>query len=425
MTNDRNQHFPGSALDGSIDALWGVVRPMAVSLRDVIMAQAARTHSPIPSTDGTSSTSPIIPSVQNRRAACTHLTMERLYGDYDCMNCHRPSRYGWLYSCSQDDNESHLADTQDQSIPRAATIADLAPWIQRAIAQGHYTQIEIDELLAQRQQVINTIAASEAHFKRTLSTKSRVSSSKRTSVEIDSFLPFPVFTEIAGSTSNAHRQSIDRRSSTQPRIFPICRYRACQLCRPTYRDRSWQVLEEAFTTQLLPPDLSDNDPDRPISDATLTARIGTREPKATRPPLRALDSAALYKVTTDVRCAFTNRAAAHRNGGLLYDPEADLASQRSELDSSSKGFRDSVKRAFKGMLMTTTSNHSKRASWSSKGSKRSRRRMGDIPENNDSAEFDISLWRELSDELLSEAAGVVLPGHDGKDGLEDEEEEVE
>ena len=99
------------------------------------------------------------------------------------------------------------------------------------------------------------------------------------------------------------------------------------------------------------------------------------------------------------------------------DTAADVADERAEPDS--KGFRDSVKRAFKGMLMSSR----KRDSWSSKSSKKSSRKRH-ISDNEDT-EFDLGLWKELSEELLREAAAIPLPGHDGKDGIETEDDEVE
>ncbi|KAL9626415.1 MAG: hypothetical protein Q9204_007326 [Flavoplaca sp. TL-2023a] len=71
------------------------------------------------------------------------------------------------------------------------------------------------------------------------------------------------------------------------------------------------------------------------------------------------------------------------------------------------------------MLMSSR----KRDSWSSKSSKKSSRKR-DIPDNEDT-EFDLGLWKQLSEELLREAAAIPLPGHDGKDGIETEDDEVE
>ncbi|KAI4138758.1 MAG: hypothetical protein L6R39_006627 [Caloplaca ligustica] len=416
MSNGSGQRATGSSLDSSIDALWGAVRPFAVSLRDVIML-----HSPpsIPSIDGTSAASPvIIPSVQNRRAACTHLTMERLYGDYECMVCHRPSVWGWLYSCTQDDSDDDANPLQNRVILPPVTTADLAPWIRGLIAKGHYTEEQIGKMVAQRQKVLDTISASDAHFKKTQAATRRMSTRKSralsTSIEANGHLPFPVITEVARSSTNPARQSLEQSTEAKSRIFPLCRYRACQLCRPTYRDRTWQVLEDAVTAKVLPSDIYENDSNRPVSDPDIVRSLGIRKAKAKRPPLRTFDSTGIYTINAEGKLTLKN-STAHRSASL-NGSSADLADQKTEADT--KGFRDSVKRAFKGMLKSRN-----RDSWSSRYSKRSARKK-ELREG-ESEEFDLALWKEMSEELLREAAGIPLPGHDGKDGLENEDDEVE
>ena len=420
MNTGSNRRTSGSILEGSVDAVWGAIRLSTMTLRDVIMAQSSLTASPIASIDGSSTPSPVIPSVQSRRAACTHLTMERLYGDFECMVCHNPSRWGWLYSCTQDEEEELVVEPARNSIPsKPAWTADLAPWIQEAIARGHYTAEQIETMVAQRQKVIDTVAASEAHFKKTQSASNRTSGRKSTStvtsVDASHHLPIPTIQEVAQASLDPIRQSVDESSAMKARIFPYCRYRACQICRPSYRDRTWQVFEDAFATKLLPPDLCDIDVDRPTSRRDLVRNIGTRKARAPRPPLRTLDSMVLYGVNNEGRMVLNSANVS--SSEPMDAMAADVADERTEPDS--KGFRDSVKRAFKGMLMSSR----KRESWSSKYSKRSARKM-DVPENDD-AEFDLGLWKQLSEELQREAAAIPLPGHDGKDGIETEDDEVE
>lgn len=416
MNDASNRGATGSGLDGSIDALWGAVRPFAISLRDVIMLHSP---SPIPSTDGSSAVSPVmIPSVQNRRAACTHLTMERLYGDYECMVCHRPSAWGWVYSCAQDDSENEASPGHDRVILPAVTTADLTPWVREAISKGHYTDEQVEKMIAQRRKVLDTISAFETQFKKTQAAARRMSSRRSrapsTSFEANAHLPFPIITEVTGSDADTARRSFGYSTDSRPRIFPLCRYRACQLCRPTYRDRTWQILEDAFTAKVLPADIYENDENRPVSDLHLVYNVGLRKAKASRPPLRTSNSMGIYRVNAHGQLALSNGAAGRP--ASLNEFSADLADQKTEADS--KGFRNSMKRAFKGMLMSR-----KRDSWGSKYSRRSAQKM-EAPDN-DSAEFDLALWKEMSEELLHEAAGIPLPGHDGKDGLESEDDEVE
>ncbi|KAL8814235.1 MAG: hypothetical protein Q9223_006528 [Gallowayella weberi] len=424
MNNGANRRVSGSNLEGSVDAVWGAVRMSVLTLRDVIMSQSNSIPSPIPSSDGSGTSSPVIPSVQSRRVACTHLTMERLYGDWECMVCHRPSRWGWVYACTQDEQEES-ANVPRNSIPsKPAWTADLTPWIQEAIAKGHYTAEQIEKMVAQRQKVIDTIQASEAHYKKTQSTIKRASSRKSTSNSTSVDTHTPLSHEAKGPGQDSARQSDDQSATTKLRIFPYCRYRACQLCRPIWRDRTWQVFENAFTTRALPPEIHDIDADRPISSVNLVRDIGTRKARSSRPALRTIDSMGLYRVDPEGRIALNSNI---RNASGLPEPvdqlSADLADRNVNTEPDTKGFRDSVKRAFKGMLMSSR----KRDSWSSHLSKRSATRKLEMPGNESDAELDLGLWRELSEELLKEAAGVALPGHDGKDGSElaEEGEEVE
>ncbi|KAL8765167.1 MAG: hypothetical protein Q9209_007666 [Squamulea sp. 1 TL-2023] len=421
MSNDANRRTSSSILEGSVDAVWGAIRLSTTTLRDVIMSSSTPSPSPILSTDGSSTPSPVIPSVQSRRVACTHLTMERLYGDFECMVCHRPSRWGWIYSCTQDEQDDLMGYHARNSIPsKPVWTADLTPWIQEAIAQGHYTAEQIEKMVAQRQKVIDTITASEAHFKKTQSASNRTSVRRSTptstSVDPNPHLPIPTINEVAESSSNKPRQSVDQSSVAKTRIFPYCRYRACQICRPTYRDRTWQIFENVFATEVLPPELGDIDVDRPISRLSLVRNIGIQKARAQRPPLRTYDSMGLYGMNAEGRLALNGTRS-------LVLPQSidslatDITDERAEPDS--KGFRDSVKRALKGMLISSR----KRESWSSKHSKRSARKMN-VPDSED-AEFDLGLWRQLSEELLREASAIPLPGHDGKDGLENEEDEVD
>ncbi|KAL8729281.1 MAG: hypothetical protein Q9181_005060 [Wetmoreana brouardii] len=391
------------------------------------MAHSSSSASPIPSIDGTSTPSPVIPTLQTRRAACTHLTMERLYGDYECNVCHRPSAWGWLYVCTQDERTDEAVASRDSIPSKPAWTADLSPWIQKAIAEGQYTGEQVEKLVAQRQKVLDTIAASQAHFKKTQAASTRTSfrssvsasTSNSTSGDTNPSMPFPLITEISGSTPDAKRGSLATSGSTKSRIFPVCRYRACQHCRPTYRDRTWQVLDEAFATKVGIPDIDDNNPDLPVSNLKLLQTFGIRKAKkkSRRPPLRSFDSMGPYDADDEGWPGLKKDGSAQRSisaNGL----SADLADQKTS-ETDTKGFRDSVRRAFKGMLISTR----KRESWSSKYGKKSTE-TGDFLQH-DGAEVDLGLWKELSEELLQEAAGIPLPGHDAEDGVEMEEDEVE
>ncbi|KAL8954990.1 MAG: hypothetical protein Q9183_006840, partial [Haloplaca sp. 2 TL-2023] len=356
---------PSFSLDASVDALWDAFRPIAVTLRDVIMSQSASSTTSMPQADGTASPPPVIPTLQNRRAACTHLTMERLYGDYECMACHRTSSWGWVYVCTQDGRDEEVESSRTSFSAGPAWTAELSPWIQNAILDGHYTAEQIDKMVCQRKKVLDTIAASEAHFKKTQPASSRTSIRKSLSapstpatatstfVDTNPQLPFPLITDLAGSNLTKPRDSVISTTSTKSRIFPICRYRACQLCRPTYRDRSWQVFENAFASRITPPSIAEGAPDKPTANASLLKGMGIRTPaKPKRPALsRKYDTVGVYEADDEQQKKGKRKhSSTKRSASAGRDREVDVTDQRPETDT--QGFRNSAKRAIKGMLMT-------------------------------------------------------------------------
>ncbi len=91
-----------------VEQVWEAFKPYALTLRDIIMHNIQPSQEP-PDPSGSSPSTPLkLPSIQTRRAACTHLTMGRLNGKYECMICHKPSELGWVYSCTQDDEQCTL-----------------------------------------------------------------------------------------------------------------------------------------------------------------------------------------------------------------------------------------------------------------------------------------------------------------------------
>ena len=163
------------------------------------------------------------------------------------------------------------------------------------------------------------------------------------------------------------------------------------------------------------------DPRRRTSDARVVRKMGLHEPRPSRPHLRSLDSISLYSTTPSGKIMHANdtsrRSTSTTNPSALADT-IDISDAR--IEPESRGFRDSVKRAFRGML-----SNRKRDSTASRDCARSPRKARFTEEEDDGVEFDMDLWRHLNDELLRQASGVPLPGHDGMDGLSHEEGEIE
>ena len=383
------------------------------------------------STDGASLPVTAIPSLSSRRAACTHIVMERLYGDFQCMVCHRSSPWGCVYSCAQDDRDlvhgARVVSTQatKSEAHEASASAELDQililnsWVQKAILAGKYTPEEISILVRQKQNVNNAITASEQCFSRAQGPEPSLKNSAARllqPVDANPYLPFPALSE-AGAlvTGTTERPQAETSASSRSRLFPHCRFRACQICRPIYRDRSWQIFESALEEQTTPLRLDLDYPDRPVSDARLVLGLGLPKSNLERPVLRTFGSSGIYSVDSKGELVFNtgplSKATVSRNS---WD---DIAGQ--QVEPESKGFADSLRRALRSMVQ-----NKKRDSPSRKHSRLSHRRTK--AQLDESGEFDLGLYKELSEQLLREATNVALPGHDGRDGLEGEAaEEIE
>lgn len=264
---------------------------------------------------------------QTRRMACTHLTMGRCYGELRCPICRRDPDFGYTYLCTQDESEclpseclsekiEHIDATvtcDDLQVARNQTGAytKLSPWIEKAIAKGEYTSEQIAILTAQKQKVNVTIAEALSESKELDSgyTKPAV----RSSIDAISYQPFD-----DDSTASLPKP----KDVAEARIFPYCEFRACQTCRPTFRDRAWQKFEDIFASSDTSAIDFAND-NRPLSNPYIIAGIGLREPFA-RPQLRTFNSFSLYEPNIPAKRNLTNTTTHY----------ADIANQRPGLESS-------------------------------------------------------------------------------------------
>ena len=396
-----------------------------------------------------------VPSLANRKAACTHLTMDRLYGDFKCNVCNRPSELGWVYSCTQDDRIHPFQDSSTQVSgslnERLAQLedhmkygltsqhdsnnagkanntvvlptVDLSPSVEKLIKEGHYTAGQIVTLRAQKQHVFNVAFAVTEGFEesqRPVNPSPRKTNTSQ-SVDANPHLPFPLINEVR-DTSTTDTTASDRLSGvSKARLFPYCKFRACQICRPTYRDRTWQCFEEIFNMDPPNPTLILADENRPLAKLSIMRAIGLRSTPR-RPKLRRLDRSGMYSLDGEGKLVFKNKShrgsPASTTSSDSYDT-SDIAD--TDIEPESKGFRQSMKRAFRSMLATRQN----QGRTSSSGRKRKTTSETHTTSDEDAEEFDMGLWKELNDELLDEASGVPLPVKESMDSFDERMEEAD
>ena len=434
------------------------LKPFAIKLQETIMPNP-EIHPPPPPPPVTQSETLIldttarnrVPSFAARRAACTHLTMERLYGDFPCNVCSRSSVFGWVYCCTQDDapeslvEPKHITEVSNSSHQHANGIGEetdsvdglsmlppavdedpglgredaplpttqLSPWIEKAIKDGHYTSEQVAKLRAQKQQVVDTARAAINHFEQSQINRTNYppqTSTTLQSVDANPHLPFPIINEVQEPwAAGLPKAKVAPAQQSKTRMFPFCKFCACQLCRPTHRDRAWQRFDDIFRNDPEIPFIHYEDDNRPLASASVMSRIGMRPPQLPkRPLLRSIDSKAIYTRNEDGRVVSKNDTGSRPDSADRPTPSTDIADIKVEAES--KGFRESMKRAFKSMLMA-------RRPSSARAVPKRRAREGTDTTDEDAVEFDMGLWKELNDELLREASGIPLPEKDSVEGL--------
>ena len=391
-----------------------------------------------------------VPSMATRRAACTHLTMERLYGNYHCDVCHRQSQFGWVYLCTQDDLQGPASGSVDEKLddPISAVAnydetfeilskptvdvrtklkppanapeyrmpaSELTPWITNAIKDKQYSPEQVEILKAQKRNVVDVAnAAIEQYEQETVS--------KDVTCHLDSAHP-----------SGTNRAEDDHAIEKSPppalprlRMFPYCRFQACQACRPTFRDRAWQQPEDVYVkdaSAIVASQENEFYDTRPLADCRILREIGCRAPEPhapSKPPLirrrhhslgdhskrskyqRALDGPA---ETAQLPYATENAQLADP---AIAEPE-DIVEAYSQLAAGTKSFRENIRRVLEGL--------------NRRDSSRSSRVRKMVSGSRDSVDAAIGL--SLHKSLLEEAASVPLPEQKFADSLVGEVGDVE
>ncbi|MCJ1310071.1 hypothetical protein MMC25_003732 [Agyrium rufum] len=414
-------------LDGS------EVESRTFSLRNGMVPEFISTF-PVPPRVTTPNTIPFPNFVQQpRHAACTHLTLGRVYNtSYHCVHCKRKSCTGWLYSCTQDlptnGHESifetifdanHAEFTYLQS--EVSKLAGLSAWTQKAIEAGEYTPEQIDILTKQKQQVNEAVLFPNTVPSLTLS-------------KADQGL----------ETLKTDQLLTDRACMAlylMPRMKPDCFYRTCPACRPISRDRSWNCIDHVYGS----PDpvvIDFANENRPVSDARILRAIGNRSP--TKPAYLGTAKCLPSLPPTPRRIIESSTTSESSLITTESESEASLSTTDSKPEGTrlikDKGFRKSFTRAvrYAGLrhapwhtprrrLDELITKHREEEEQGEQIESLSTRYQGqremDTIDGGDMGTVSNVLRRQAADELmhLVHATTVPLPHEDGKNRLDEGE----
>lgn len=326
----------------------------------------------------------------HRRAACTHMRIERVYGRNKCPSCHRVPDFGWLYQCMEDHDCPPPAEMTAAPEPLKGgptEISFFAPPIPplklpiESIANklsanprvniSDYTAEHVELLAVQRAIVTETIIKT------------------RRDVEAEAPMSYHRFVGLP--------------EPPVPSPFTRCSWRSCHNCRPSSVERSYISLDTALVSDFGHISLANTVADRRVSDARIVRKLGLRQP-----PARWADNEGWASDSSD--------------GAILRgSDDGDLAS---------KGFRASIRKAFRGMLLnrskyasgTVAAENGLAAPTDGEASPPTEQTAAieavedsdDDDDDDDSDDFDIDLWVQLNDELLEVASSVRLPEHEGE-----------
>ena len=258
-----------------------------------------------------------------RRAACTHLSLSRLYdptGTEKCQYCRQPSSFGWLYCCTQDhdkfipDPSLSVADHNAAlHVPLSAQPAarDLSLSVRNGIKNGHYDKDQIQLLLAQKQHLKEHLESLEAERESIDAIEELNAWSDLGNGDDHGDLGNQDESSHSSSTSSGYESAVDEsdppltmalkrkekeqdisaivsgqdvvspeppkppfnsifttlKQPTKP-LTPPCLFRCCPRCRPTYRERGFQSLNAIINEPVKHPPQWELD-NRPISDANI------------------------------------------------------------------------------------------------------------------------------------------------------------
>ncbi|KAF2425719.1 hypothetical protein EJ08DRAFT_700264 [Tothia fuscella] len=215
------------------------------------------------------------------RANCTHTIMDVVHTEAPCDFCGRTSRFGWLYQCQQDADRQNstkeqlnelkslvVAPNPDLTIEEELEAIGMSKSVIRQFKQGVYTPDQIARLIEQKLNLHKVIAA-------------------QLELEREPWNGRPVTPTVA-TRADARRESLSmihktgnlrRKSPSMSR----CSTKACQLCRPYFRERTFMSFGSVFTDDV---EMLKSDRGLRVRDGSIVRNLGLRPTPSSCPACR-------------------------------------------------------------------------------------------------------------------------------------------
>ncbi|CEJ58166.1 hypothetical protein PMG11_06833 [Penicillium brasilianum] len=175
-----------------------------------------------------------------------------------CQHCGNTDR--WLWTC--------IADTPDYSPfspdtePIIRDVSILAPWVQKAIVRGEYTDAQVTKLLDQKIKVLE-LSASERRRVTQEGNKQPAGSSKVLAASLSQ----AVESQLANDDESTSDKTITPTLPEKTEPATTCRLLACLACKPRFIEQAWGCINAIINEPYLAPPRIPEYLDRPLSNA--------------------------------------------------------------------------------------------------------------------------------------------------------------
>ncbi len=365
------------------------------------------------------------------RPTCTHVNMDKVFAGHSCQLCHRTPSIGWVYACQQDHSAPRILKLANKTRKkllkgrrRTSTELELLGFnksIVKAAENGFYTREQLNVLKGQKHHLKATIESAQKEnevMKSKHGPSAAVLSGKLAALDIHQTRESDDIQPAALKEDKAQAQQKSRL------VKPIqpCDFKVCHTCRPFSRDRSFVSFESVFNGEIETPNAW-SEQFMPVADAKVVRNIGLRTPPHEPALQEAEEYDNAYAVTegnlqTSAASISDNPSLELRNSQASNylrgkSSHSNLREQYAER-TESRGFRSSLKKALHEMIRRKIESST---TGTDANFDEDMEELFQLLE--DDEDFDLDLWKAMTEDLLEKAASTKLPGSDGEDHLED------
>ncbi|KAH0272375.1 hypothetical protein KCU81_g3379, partial [Aureobasidium melanogenum] len=179
-------------------------------------------------------------------SACTHIRMDRIYGNWSCDTCRNPSPFGWLYHCTSDVPEvgdyAFIKSLTHPVSPAGEELRQLglSESVIKEFEKGGYTDDQVQKLIRQKQ-----------HLQQVLERATK---------------PLPSINHKAPEYTSTISDDVR------------CDFKVCQRCGPVRKERCWISFEAVFEDEVRPIDNFELTEGLPVKDARIAKTLGLCTP---------------------------------------------------------------------------------------------------------------------------------------------------